>query len=230
VKTVVLTPSTHDLPPGWSGEDLRKTVQAAAARWSYPQVPCALKVTVAEPTSAWRATQDGTNLIVYRSQTWCHNERCGPESTFPLRVTGMTTSYPTGAAGRAVVEGDVELNGVTFAPTATAGKWTAPLESVLVHELGHVVGLPDACLVDHRASGRPVIGGCGPEESTRAMFPTGLHDALAAGDVAALCALYPPEGGSSQRSFMPTAAIATAVVAALALALVMVRRRRRARR
>jgi hypothetical protein len=227
LKTVVLTPSTHDLPAGWSGNDLRKAVEAAAARWSYPQLPCAVKIAVADPTAAWRATEDGTNLIVYRSQVWCHNERCGPESTFPLRVTGMTTTYPKTAVGSAVVEGDVELNGVTFRPDsslpASPGKWNAPLESVLVHEIGHVLGLGDACLVGHRASGRPVIDGCGPEESARAMFPTGLHAALSAGDVAALCAVYPPEG----RGFMPTVLVAGVLAAVVLVVVAVVRRRRR---
>ena len=181
MKTVVLTPSTHDLPPGWSGSALREVAQRAANRWSYPNVSCAVKVVVAEPAPIGRAAQDGQNLLVFRSHDWCHNDRCGAASTYPQRATGMTTTYPQGAMGRAVAEADVELNAVHFRltapevpdPATAGGKWDAPLESVLVHEIGHVLGLGDACLAGHRASGRPMIADCDPEEASRAMFPTG---------------------------------------------------------
>ncbi len=202
MKTVALTPSTHDLPPGWSAGQFRDVVQRAADKWSFPNVPCGVKVTVAEASPVWRATEDGANLIVFRGRTWCHNERCGSQSTFPLRATGMTTTHPRGAIGRAVVEADVEINGTAFTysgsgvsvPEPTVGKWTAPLDSVLVHEIGHVLGLPDACGTGRRPSGRPITSDCGPDDRLRVMFPIGLRDSLGPKDVAELCLLYPPEG------------------------------------
>ena len=205
MKNLVLTPSTHELPPGWSVDQFRDVVQRAADKWTFPNIPCGVKVTVAETSPAWRATEDGTNLIVFRGLTWCHNERCGPQSTFPLRATGMTTTHPKDAIGRAVVEADVEINGVAFRYGGNAGavpesegvKWSVSLESVLVHEIGHVLGLPDACGTQRRASGRPITSDCASGDRLRVMFPTGLRDTLAPEDVRQLCLLHPADGGGA---------------------------------
>jgi hypothetical protein len=186
VKTVVLTPSGLDLPAGWSGDAFRDAVQRAAERWSAPNVPCAVKLTVAEPRPVRLAARDGSNVVVMRGRSWCHNDRCGPETTFPQRAAGMTTVYPQGATGVAIEEADVELNAAAF-------QRPGALESVLVHEIGHVLGLGDACVAGHRASGRPVIAECSADERARAMFPSGLKATVGAADVAELCRLYPPE-------------------------------------
>lgn len=204
-KVVVVTPSTHDLPTGWSAEQFTEVVQRAADKWSFPNVPCGVKVTVAKASAAWRAAEDGTNLIAFRGRTWCHNERCGAQSTFPLRATGMTTTHPAGTTGRAVVEADVEINGTAFkfsgngaaVTEAAGGKWTASLEAVLVHEIGHVLGLPDACGTERRPSGRPIMSDCGPDDRLRVMFPSGLRDRLSSSDVSALCQLYPGAGNAA---------------------------------
>lgn len=200
---------------------------------------------MAEPRAVHLASQDGTNAIIHRASSWCHNNRCGPETTFPFRVTGMTTTYPRGAAGAAIQEADVELNGVAFQLTGAAAggagqggsardgrseagvhaRWSAPLESVLVHEIGHVLGLPDVCLAGHRASGRPLIGACGADDRARAMFPTGFHAAVAPADVAELCRLYPPEArGAPRGAFF---AVAGALLAIVLVGVALARRRGR---
>jgi hypothetical protein len=113
----------------------------------------------------------------------------------------MTTTYPPGVTGNAVTEGDIELNAVACdftAPEVRTGsvgsgrKRPVPLEAALVHEIGHVLGLPDVC-GDHRlASGRPVTEGCTEEDRKRVMFAAGVQSAPSERDVAELCRLYPP--------------------------------------
>src|SRR5690242_1966639 len=96
VTTVVITPSSVELPSGWTAERFREALERAAEAWSHPNVPCGVKLVVTEPRAEWRAARDGTNLVTFRGSSWCHNGRCGPGTTFPLRSTAMTTPYIDG--------------------------------------------------------------------------------------------------------------------------------------
>jgi len=198
-KTVVITPSTIELPSGWSVDRFREALQGAADVWNVSGARCGVRVAVGEAKPEWRAAPDGTNLVIFRSRNWCHNGRCGGMSTFPLRSMAMTTPYP--ADGERPDEADVELNAATFRFTGDEAsgipanpKWAVPIEPVLVHELGHVLGLPDVCGDDRRASGQPVTSTCKAEDRKRVMFAAGLNQRPAPGDLADLCRLYPAEG------------------------------------
>jgi hypothetical protein len=154
-------------------------------------------------------------MIVLRQGLWCHNEACSHTSTFPIDTLAMTTAYPEGAQGAQVREADVEVNprmlhavepvffpkGTTLMAHATAsGVWVfgppdthypVPLEAVLMHELGHVMGLGDVCVSDHRASGVPVLGDCSTEQRESLMFPDAHQMRPTAADLEQLAQLYP---------------------------------------
>lgn len=183
-KTVVLTPSLSGLPDGVGKDDLVAQLRAAAARWSYPAIPCTfLRVRVENPRPLRIAQEDAVNLVVFRSVAWCHNERCGHGSTFPLAAAAMTTTYPRGATGRRVVEGDIELNAVTFAwgGANDREKVIAPLAAVLTHEIGHVLGFSDTCK----------DGTCTPAESSSVMRSGNPVAVLNAWDVRRVCDAFP---------------------------------------
>jgi hypothetical protein len=153
----------------------------------------------------------------------------------------MTTTYPSGATGRDVKEADVELNAVRFwfalgddrkAPAAleTAAKRPASLHATLVHELGHALGLPDAC-ASHTQSGAMRNADCPQAARDSVMFAPAHLERPTSIDVDNLCALLAGESGGDTggRSFpMGTAPgpVMIALLAVIALGLVWMLRAR----
>lgn len=235
MKTVVLAPGSSELPAGWSEAQFRDALQHAADRWSYPNVQCAVKVVVTDAQPEWRATQDGLNVVAVRGRTWCHNERCGGTSTYPLRATAMTTTFPEDGHGNSVGEGDVELNGVAFrftdpahpAAMGVAPPWSVPIEPVLVHEIGHVLGLRDVCGGERRHSGQPVTDACSEADQDRVMFAANRRGTPTTADIDELCSIYPPESVTATASTSFAGASFFSLLAALVILVIRGRARLR---
>jgi hypothetical protein len=140
-----------------------------------------------------------------------------------MNTLAMTTAYPEGATGAQVREADIEVNprmlhavaleslpkGSALQARATeSGIWVfgppdthypLPLEAVLVHELGHVLGMGDACTRGHQVGGLPVIVDCPAEQRERVMFPDAHQLQPTAADLEELAQLYPlPNHGLGQ--------------------------------
>lgn len=203
MKTVAITPSSQNLPHGLSRWDWFEVVASAARKWSYPTVQCTSAQLVVGSLRDWRTVgDDDVNLVVFREQVWCNNERCGREGLFSSRAMAMTQTYPDGARGDRIHGADIELNSVNFLfqqsepPTdhatspSTSDKPIVKLEAVVLHELGHVLGLEDKCVA---ALGKYPGATCSSNDTNSVMFAPAQHLELAASDVAALCALYPRE-------------------------------------
>jgi hypothetical protein len=211
--TRVVTPSSRDLPPGITRESWRTVLKEAADAW---YTPCAnVRLEVSAPVERWLTERDGANLFVFQGQQWCHNVQCGHMSTFPLRAMAMTTIYPEGARGVRVEEADVELNASSFeftlgsasaggappsaGPPTTAPKRKVALKNVLVHEMGHVLGLEDACHPAERPSGRPALFACSNSEQNSAMATGAPLDRPTSDDLGTLCRMYPRTAAAQQR-------------------------------
>lgn len=163
---LTITPSSRTLPEGLTEEVWLNAVRTAAGAWSYPALPCTSFELRVLPLKHLRlAVEDSESIVVFRTESWCRNERCSPTDVFPARAAGMTTTYPEGASGHLVTEGDIELNGVRYRfegsdlVSRDAGD-RIPLGTVLVHEFGHLAGFATSARSIRRRCARPQASRC----------------------------------------------------------------------
>jgi hypothetical protein len=173
------------LPTGVSAKELREALTAAAAAWSHPAIACSsLVVTVGQDATGRLVEADGVSKVFFRTRRWCHNERCGGLRTFPLAAAAMTTRQRSPH-----LEADIEINGVSYAwgeRASDSSKRHVSLRTVLVHEIGHALGLEDACASKH---GQPLTIGCA--ETHTVMYAPALFDRPQEIDVARICRKFP---------------------------------------
>lgn len=152
-------------------------VQAAARTWS--SVPCANVTILVDVTVSSFARRDGQSVISTRT-LWCHDERCGGIDTYPERAVAFTDTYDS--VNSSIEEADVELRGGD-------ANWSKDkLSAVVTHELGHLLGFPDACMSGVRNSVHADVD-CPDRESV--MFAANTRSTLTDRDEQMLCARYP---------------------------------------
>ncbi len=120
----------------------------------------------------YNASAGNANVIVFRDDGWPHRS-----ASHNVALTTTTFDPDTGE----LFDADIELNSADFDLTTGDDAIAYDLESVLVHEAGHFLGIghtdvPDATMLPAYAQG---------ETSLRSLEPD---------DAAAICALYPPKG------------------------------------
>ncbi len=162
-------------------EMARKLTAASLATWSGAACdPCgppgkpSLVVTEAGPTDCefgYLRDAPNTNVVIFRDTDWRHD----PDM---LALTTVSFRKDTGE----IVDGDVEVNSDIYQHKFSTGAPSADaydLQSVLVHELGHVMGLSHSPVAD---------------ATMRARYDKGdvsLRD-LSLDDVCGVCAIAPP--------------------------------------
>lgn len=198
MRTIAVTPSRSRLLPQLPEGQWYATIEDSVRTWNAAlEGCCGVRLSIAAPAERWLAVQDGVNLVVLRSGSWCHNERCGYTGTFPLRALAMTTSYPEGAHGGQIAEADIEVNASKLDASTLTIRYSddiepVPLQAVITHELGHLLGLEDVCQHHYLLSGKPVMNECPPEEQNRVMFATARRLVPSAADLRELALVYPP--------------------------------------
>jgi hypothetical protein len=188
-------------------------VAGAAAAWNGPIAACSaasLKL-APEPAAAYQVAQDGVNSIIFRRGRWCRN---GDETQgcYDRGMQAITTLFLRNSPGHRddgeILEADIELNAVDFRWSGSEvppERWqpnTVDLQSVLTHELGHVLGLAHPCdegLVGSAIedSGNFLLPRCiGGDMPPTVMYPTAragpaVKRVIFAGETEGICSIYP---------------------------------------
>jgi hypothetical protein len=203
--------------------EVRRAVAAALAVWDHRNNPCSrVELRLADGTTDNEVVEDGVSSLSFREERWSRNGRAEVLARYPANMLALTSLYAKPRPGRPMVadigEADIELNAVDFR-FSTDGKVsqgasrTRDLETVLIHEIGHILGLGHNCavtererrLVDHLGRRLPLCSAAGPALRSAAMFPVEslatapILRGLSPDDRKALCALYPVRASAKKR-------------------------------
>jgi hypothetical protein len=198
-----------------AGENEFPVISEAIATWNNSTASCSYIQLMEDPRKPVETGRDRVNIIKFRDASWCRPAtdddpaRCHPDS-----AAGITTATYVDDAGSsrdgAIVDSDVELNGVNFSigvngQTLGTEPCLSELKNTLTHELGHLLGLEHTCLA---AGDPPRIDGngnavptCSQAMSNMAITGATMFNYQACGevtketleqdDINAICAIYP---------------------------------------
>lgn len=159
--------------------------------------------------------RDGRNVVRMRSGTWCPDHASDRRDCYSRERAAITHSYglqaPLSDEVRPItIEADIEINAVHYSWAAESGSAQGPLGRLLVHELGHVLGLTHSCSGPACATNgvaRASVMYPNPLEGAPRMRPTG-EDCAALGD------LYPARSPPVSWTLLVSSCLAIVMAAA----------------
>lgn len=202
--------------PSVSRADLLSATTAAADSWTQAAATCGggFRFEVAAAGADLAVSGDGVNAVVFHTSNYCNSR--GAKPTCDPLSQAITWLYFVDAPGTPddgrLFETDIEINGEAYSwgvhGDAQAG--IMDLQSVLTHELGHVLGLDHNCYeagfglprpVDDQGNPAPTCEGAPSATTAAIMYPVTSYGVerrtLADDDVRGVCALY--RGGPAQK-------------------------------
>jgi hypothetical protein len=138
-----------------AGDGEFAVIDASIATWNDGVRSCSYLDIVKDPTARVEVGKDRVNVIKFRDATWCRPAlgddppRCHSPSAAGLTTAVFVDDSDSDRDG-AIVDADIELNGVDFAisvndQTLGDAGCKADLANTLTHELGHMLGLEHPC-------------------------------------------------------------------------------------
>jgi hypothetical protein len=200
------------------GGDLEFTIIEASVRtWNDSIASCSYMNVILDPRQDREVGRDNVNLIKFRDVSWCRPAtgddpaRCHAESAAGL-TTAVYVDDATSSRDGAIVDADIELNGVNFAisvggQTSSTAACKAELQNTLTHELGHLLGLEHPCRVGNDPArvdntGAPVPLCSSALNNTRITEATMFNfqdcgetkkESLETDDINGVCTIYPTD-------------------------------------
>lgn len=188
-------------------------IDQAVSTWNVAATSCSYMSLKKSGTAAKEVGKDYTNVIKIRDSSWCRPKiKDDPARCYSEAAAGITTAVyvddATSARDGAIVDADVELNGVNFAisdggVTLSNAGCKAELLNTLTHELGHLLGLEHPCLaggdpqrVDDQGKAVPACGVATDPKITEATMYNfqdcgeTKKETLSADDIAFVCRVY----------------------------------------
>jgi len=139
-----------------AGDGEFPVITQSIATWNNSTASCGYIQIVEQPRKNIETGRDNTNIIKFRDASWCRPAtkddpaRCHPDSAAGITTATYVDDSSSSRDG-AIVDADVELNGVNFAisvngQTLGTQSCLSELANTLTHELGHLLGLEHTCL------------------------------------------------------------------------------------
>ena len=164
-------------------------IDGAASAWSHSGDPCTyLDIMVSSSTdSTPRATNDGHNLVIFRSAKWCKltsEGECDPMVPYDPAALALTSVSASTSSG-IIRDADIEVNASNFSwadlvahPDQRGnGMSYHDLQNAVTHEMGHLIGLDHTCYFEGPApldaDGNPIpdCASASPDVLATTMFP-----------------------------------------------------------
>jgi MYXO-CTERM domain-containing protein len=187
-------------------------VDASIATWNNGIASCSYMQIINEGKTSVEVGRDKFNVIKFRDSAWCRPmTKDDPARCHPETAAGITTATyvddNTSDRDGAIVDADIEINGVHFAiavngSTQGTASCISELQNTLTHEIGHMLGLEHTCRAsgdpprtDDKGASVPLCSNANTTQQEASMFNfqdcgETKKESLEADDIAGACGVY----------------------------------------